>query len=174
VTFLIAQSTGLAGLFTALGLNVQAFVLDLIAFLVTCYVVGRWVLPPMAKALDAKREELEAAARQEAAAKTALEKAEATAAEVIAKARSAADEVLAAARTDAVAQLDDARAKAEAQTDRMISEAREQLSRDVSAARRELRSEAAKLVAKATATVLDEKIDEQRDRAIIGRSLGVD
>jgi F-type H+-transporting ATPase subunit b len=174
VTLLLAQSAGLGGLFSALGLNVQAFVLDLVAFLVTCYVVGRWVFPPIARALDAKREELEAAAKHEAETQAVLSKAQTAAEATVEAARATAEEIIAAAHADAVAQLEAARAKAEAQTNRMITEGREQISKDIAGARRELKSETAKLVASAAENLLGEKLDGARDSAIIGRSLEVD
>jgi F-type H+-transporting ATPase subunit b len=168
--FLIANS-GFAGLFTALGLNWQAFLLNTAAFLVTVYIVGRWVFPPLTRALDAKKEELEATARHEHDAQSALQKAQMSAADVIAKARVAADEIIATAHTDAAEQLDAARAKATAQTERVIAEGREQLARDVLAARKELKADTAKLVASAAGTLINEKLDEKRDAGIIGRSL---
>jgi F-type H+-transporting ATPase subunit b len=168
--FLMADS-GFAGLFTALGLNRQAFLLNTAAFLVTAYIVGRFVFPPLTRALDAKKDELEATARHEQDAQAALEKAEKKAADLIAAARVSADEIIATAHADAAEQLDEARAKAAAQTERIVAESREQLDRDVQAARRELKADAAKLVASAAGTLIGEKLDDKRDAAIIGRSL---
>jgi F-type H+-transporting ATPase subunit b len=156
---------------TALGLNLQTFTLDLIAFLVTAGVVGKWVFPPLTRALDAKKDELEATAKHELDAKKALEQAEKSAAQTLVKARESADEIIAGAHADAAAQIEAARVKAEAQTERMISEAREQLARDVQQARGELKSETAKLVAGAAENLLGEKLDPQHDAALIGRSL---
>jgi F-type H+-transporting ATPase subunit b len=166
-----AASQGIGSLFTALGINVQSFVFFLIAFMVTVYIVGRWVFPPLNRALDAKREELEAAARHEDESKKVLENAEKSASELLTNARKSADEIIATAHADAASQLDAARRKATEQTERIVSEAREQLDRDVQVARRELKTETAKLVAGATENVLDRKLDDKSDAALIGRSL---
>ena len=168
--FLLADS-GLGGLFTALGLNWQTFILDLIAFLVTAWIVGEYVFPPLTKALDAKREELEAAARMEKQSEAKLAEAEKSAAGVLNKARTSADEIIATAHADAAAQLEAARARAKEQSDRLVAEAREQLARDVSQARRELKGETAKLVVQATERLLDEKLDSKHDEGLIKRSL---
>jgi F-type H+-transporting ATPase subunit b len=167
----VASSGGIGSLFTALGINLESFTFFLIAFLITAYCVGRWVFPPLNKALDAKREELEAAARHEDESKKALEKAEASAADILSQARKSADEIIATAHADAAAQIDAARLKATEQTERIVSEAREQLGRDVQSARRELKTETAKLVAGATENILGEKLDTKNDAALIGRSL---
>jgi F-type H+-transporting ATPase subunit b len=169
---LFAESGGIGSLFTALGLNVQALVLNTLAFLVIVAILGKYVYPHLIRALDAKKDELEAAARLEKQAQASLEKAESKATDVISAARVSADEIVATAQVDAAEQLERARAKAEAQTDRIIGEAREQLERDMTTARRELKAETARLVATATEALLGEKLDDNRDNAIIGRSLG--
>jgi F-type H+-transporting ATPase subunit b len=168
---LLIASSGLAGLFSALGLNLQSLVLYSIAFLVTAWVVGKYVFPPLTKALDAKKDELEAALRHEKDAQAALDKAQHGAADILAQARVSADEIVATAHAEASEQIETARSKATAQTERIVIEAREQLAREVQAARRALKTDTAKLVAAAAETVLNEKLDSDRDAAVIGRSL---
>ncbi|GAC1371471.1 MAG: hypothetical protein NVSMB39_5260 [Candidatus Saccharimonadales bacterium] len=169
--FKLAESSGFAGLATALGLNLQSLILNTLAFFVIVWIMGKFVFPPLIKALDAKREELDAAARLEREARASLDAAEAKADSVVAQARKTAEEILATAKADATAQIEAARVKAAAQSERAVTEAREQLARDVNAARRELKSETARLVAEATGAVLNEKLDSERDTALIGRSL---
>lgn len=164
-------SGGIGALFTALGLNVPALLLNGLAFLLVVAILAKYVYPHLIKALDNKKDELEAAARHEREAKKALDKAEAQAGQVVSEARAAADEILATAKADAAAQLEAARTKGQEQAERLVSEAREQLSRDVTAARRDLKAETAKLVAAATGAVLGEKLDSQHDTDLINRSL---
>ncbi|MDB5179359.1 MAG: atpF [Patescibacteria group bacterium] len=174
MNFLLAEAgggSGIGALFTALGLNVPALVFNAGAFLLVVAVLGKYVYPHLIKALDAKKEELEATSRMEQEAKKVLDKAEDKAGQVVNEARTAADEILASAKADAAAQIEAARAKATEQAERLVAEAREQLSRDVMAARKELKSETARLVAAATAAVLKEKLDSSRDSELIARSL---
>ena len=65
MVLVVASSAGFGGLFTALGLNTQAFLLNTVAFLVTAFIVGKWIFPPLTRALDAKKDELKAATRLE-------------------------------------------------------------------------------------------------------------
>jgi F0F1-type ATP synthase membrane subunit b/b' len=85
-----AESGGIGALFNALGLNVPALLLNGAAFLVVVWVLGKWVYPHLIKALDAKKGELEAAARHEIEARKALEEAEAKAQTTLGEARKAA------------------------------------------------------------------------------------
>jgi len=174
MTFLLAESSGgIGSLFTALGIDGRSLILNALAFLIVVAILGKYVYPHLIKAIDAKKDELESAARMEQDAKKVLDKAEVQADKIVTDARTAADEILATAKADATAQIEAARAKATEQAERLVTEAREQLSRDVATARRELKAETAKLVAEATAAVLDEKLDGQRDGELIGRSLEV-
>jgi F-type H+-transporting ATPase subunit b len=176
INFLLAEEEasgggGIGALFTALGLNLPALLLNTGAFLVVVWVLGKWVYPTLIKAIDAKKDEFEAASRLEAEAKKALESAEDKAEKAVAEARRAADEILATAKADATAQIEAARTKATEQAERLVAEAHEQLERDILAARRELKADTAKLVAEATGAVLKEKLDDKRDAELINRSL---
>jgi len=165
------ESCGIGSLFTALGLNLQSLILNTLAFLVIAAVLGKYVYPSLVKALDAKKDELEGAARMEQDAKKSLDQAENKAGDVVREARRAADEILASAKADATAQIESARTKASEQAERLVAEAREQLSRDVLAARKELKTETAKLVASAAGAVLGEKLDGSKATELINRSL---
>ncbi len=169
--FLLADS-GISGLLTALGIDWKVLLLNTAAFLVIVWVMGRFVYPPLMRALDAKLAELEATSRAKKEADQKLGAAEGSAAEIIGQARKSADEILAEARDAADALLKTTEQKAEAQAQRIITEAREQLVRDVEAARNQLRSETAQLVATATETILEEKLDDQRDASLIARVVG--
>jgi F-type H+-transporting ATPase subunit b len=165
------ESGGIGSLFTALGLNFQSLIVNIIAFLIVAWVLGRFAFPSLIKALDAKKDELEAAARQEREAAAKLDAATKQANGVVRDARKAADEILASAKADSAAQIDAARTKAAEQGERLVAEAREQTRRDVLAARKELKAETAKLVASAAGAVLNEKLEGQGDQDLIKRSL---
>jgi F-type H+-transporting ATPase subunit b len=168
--YLIADS-GIGGLLTALGIDGKALALNAAAFLVVVWVMGRFVYPPLMKALDAKRDELEATAKAKQAADKQLHEAEAAAAKIIAEARTAADAVVAEARDEADERIKTAEQKADKQADRIVAEAREQLAQDVAKARRQLKTETAQLVVSATEAVLAEKLDDKHDTALVARVL---
>lgn len=165
------SASGVGALFEALGLNIQSLIVNSVAFLLVVWVMAKWVFPPLTKALDAKRDELDAALRLEREASTKLDEAKAQAGKLIEQARLEANEVLAAAKSDATTQLEAAHKKAAAAAERSVQEAREQLARDVLTARRDLKAETAKLVASATEAVLNEKLDDDRDGKLIAKSL---
>lgn len=172
IWLMAAESGGIGDLFVALGLDLRSLLLNAAAFLVIVWLLGKYVYPVLVKALDAKRGELEAAARSQQDASAALAKAEQSAAKIMAEARESARELAGTAKQEAADMVKAAEARAAAQAERITTEAREQLARDVEAARRELKTETARLVVAATERVVGEKLDSERDAALIQRSLG--
>jgi len=165
------SSNGIAGLFTALGIDWRSLILDAAAFLITMAILAKYVYPILVKALDAKQGELEAATRLEKQAKEELEAAQGEISKIVAEARKSADEIIANARTEADELTKASNAKAGEQAERIIAEAHEQLSRDVRLAREALKSDTIRLVAKATETLLNEKLNATSDAKLITKSL---
>lgn len=175
-TWLLAAESvsggGIGGLFVALGLDWRSLLLNAVAFLLVVWILGKFVYPILVKALDAKREELQAASKSQEAAQAALTKAEESAAEIVKEARSSAREITTTAKQQATELMKSVEEKAATQADRITTEAREQLARDVEAARRDLKAETARLVVSATERVLEEKLDGNRDAALVEKKLG--
>lgn len=168
---LLIGSTGIAGLFSALGLNWTTFILDGLAFLVVVFILRRYVYPPLVKAIDEKAEEIKAAAKAKATAEEMLEKTHTQADKIIAEAQASASDIVATAHGEADDIVAAARKKAETQADRIVAEGREQVARDVEDARRQLRGEMVKAVAAATEELIDENLSDDADSKLIEKTL---
>jgi F-type H+-transporting ATPase subunit b len=169
--YLLAAQSSSGGLIGALGINWRSLLLNTLAFFVILAILRKFVYPVLIKALDAKQEELQAAAKAETDAKERLAAAEESAEVLLADARMSADQVLANATAEAHGLIDEATSKAQAQSKRIAAEAHDQLDIDVESARRALKAETARLVASATEVVLAAKLDTPRDADLIKRSL---
>ncbi len=163
-----AASGGLLG---ALGIDWKALLLNIIAFLIIVWLLGKYVYPVLNKALDAKANELTAATKMQSQAAAELAKAEQERHAILGAAQVSADELIDAAKAEAAETVTAARTRAASEADRIVTESREQLTKDVASARRTLRAETAALVAQATETVLGDKLDGAGDSALIKRSL---
>ena len=169
--YLLAAESSSGGLLGALGINWRSLLLNTLAFFVILLILRKFVYPALTRALDAKQDQLMAATKAEHDAKEHLSEAERTSEEIIKQARIAADDVLASAKTESTQLVDEARIKAQSQADRIVAEAHDQLVIDVEIARHALKAETAHLVAKAAESVLEAKLDEPKDVALIKRSL---
>ncbi len=87
---LFASSTGLLGAF---GIDWRSLVLDAVAFLIVAGLLGKFVYPSLTRVLDAKTDELEAAAKAESNATEHLVEARKNAEVLLVQARKTADDL---------------------------------------------------------------------------------
>lgn len=169
---LIAAATESSpGLFEALGLDVKLLVEQTIAFLILVAILAKFVYPALIKAIDARRDQIEAGMKEAKQAEEALTTAEAKVADMLADARKEADEIIARSHTEATAMVADAEDKAKTRAEQIVADARTQLDAEVRKAREALKSETVQLVALATEKVLDEKLDANKDTNLIKGAL---
>ena len=169
--FAATEAAEEASLFGALGIDWRMLVLQVIAFAVLVWFLGKFVYPHLIKAID-KREQ--AIADSVAAANEAEEKAEQTQAEIeklFAEARAESTAIIETAHKEAATMVKDAEEKAKKRADQIVSDARAQLDQDVRKARLALREEATELVALATEKIVREKVDTKRDAALLASAL---
>ena len=165
-----ADSSSSSGI-GAFNINLKAFIFQLVTFLLVLLVFKKWILPPIVKTLDTRRQTLEDSLTNAKATEEALAKAEATAEEILAKARAQADDALAEAKKAGAGAIADAEAAAAERASMIIKEAEAHLAEERDKLRQELRGELAELVADATEKIIHEKVDAKRDMSLIERAI---
>lgn len=163
-----AESAGGLG---ALGLNLQSFVFQLITFVIVLLILRKYVFGRLVSTLEARRTAVEDSLKNAAASAEELKKMEAHIAEMMKEARVQADDIVAIAHKESAVMVEEAENKARKKADHIVAEARSQLDQDVAKARQAIRKETITLVAAATERLLGEKIDADRDNALIERAL---
>lgn len=155
----------------ALGIDGKAFVIQLITFLLAFWVLKRYAFGPIIKIMNQRRETIERGVtltEQLEQAKTALEaKVEAE----LHKARQDADGIIAGAKDAAQTTIAEAEGKARDKAAAIVKEADTRIAQDASRARQALEHELVNLVSDATEAIIDEKVDAQKDVALIERTL---
>lgn len=166
-TFAAEQAGGIA----ALGLNVQAFVFQLITFVAVLVLLRKYVYGRLVDTLEARRKAVEDSLEQASAAAKELEEAEKKVSAMLDEARASANDIVTLAHKEATAMVEEAETKAAKKAEHLIASAELRLKQDIDAARNELRHETANLVALATEKVLREKVDSTADQALIAAAL---
>lgn len=159
------------GIFGALGIDWRLLLLQVLAFGILVWLLGKFVYPPLVRAIDKREQKI---AESISAANEAEARAEQTQKEVsalLAQAREDADDILARSHSEATAQVAEAEEKARARAEQIVKDAHAQLEADVAKARAALKKDTAELVALATERVLHEKVDSKRDAELIDRAL---
>lgn len=158
-------------LFTALGIDVTLLIEQTLAFLILVFLLAKFVYPALMKAVDSRREQIEAGMKEAKEAEEALAAAEAKVADMLAGARQEADDILARTHQEANSVVADAEDKAKKRAEQIVADARQQLQVDVSKAREALKKDTIELVALATERVVGEKLDATKDAALVKKAL---
>jgi len=156
-----------SGLFGALGIDWRLLILQVIAFAVLVWFLGKFIYPILIRAIDKREAAIEESMH---AAKAAEEKAEQSQSEIdklLKEARSEASGIVEMAHKEAQQQVKDAEDRAKQRADQIVSDARQQLSQDIVKARKELRADTVELIAEATEQIVREKVDAKKDKALI-------
>lgn len=159
------------GLFEALGLNLQLFITQGIAFLILVALLGKFVYPALVKAIDDRRAAIEAGMKEAKESQEALERAEAKVGELLTAARKEADDILARTHQESATLVSDAESKAKQRAEQIVADARQQLEVDIAKAREMLKKDTIELVALATERVVGHKLDASKDAELVKKVL---
>jgi F-type H+-transporting ATPase subunit b len=165
------HATEEAGGLAALGLNWQAFLFQLITFVIVLVLLRKFVYKKLIKTLEDRRMAVESSLDQAAETAKKLAEAEKDVAKLLAEARGQADEVVAASRKEATQMIADAEQKAVRKAEHIVTEAKAQMDIELEKARKALKQETAQLVAFATERVIGEKLDPAKDERLITSAL---
>ncbi len=162
-----ASSSGLG----ALGFDGQAFVIQLVTFVLAYLLLRRYAFGPILKILRERRETIESGVKlgeqmQQEKAELAgkVEKA-------LHEARQEADDIIAGAQDSGRQAIREAEEKARAKAEGIVAEARQNITQETARARQQLEKEMAGLVADATQVIIEEKVDAKKDAELIERAL---
>jgi F-type H+-transporting ATPase subunit b len=133
------------------------FIAELVAFLIILGILGKYVLPPIQKAMRERQELIRKQVEDSEEAKTKLAEAERAYQNALNEARTEAAQIRENARAEAQRTVEELRSQAQEEQARIVARGEEQLASQRSAIVRELRAEIGTL-----AVELSEKIVSQR------------
>lgn len=173
--YLIIASTETAekqsDLFGALGIDARLLIVQLLSFLVLFWVLKKFVFPSLQKALDEREKMIVESVEAAKSAQQAAEASEETIKAELKKAQKEAAGIVETAQAEAARIVEDAEARADKKAAHMLEQAEARLQSDIADAKVALKHEMALLVAQATETIIDEKLDAKKDAALIQKAL---
>ncbi len=162
-----AESSGLG----ALGVDGQAFLIQLITFVLAYFVLRRFAFGPILKILRERRETIE----KGVSLGEKMQKDQAKLAEEIeqklTEARQAADTIIQDAQQAGRQSIREAEETARSKAESILDQAETRISQDTARARKQLEGELVGLIAEATEAILQEKVDSSKDKALISKFL---
>ena len=163
-----AEASGGLG---ALGINLQGFLFQLITFVLVLVLLRKYVYARLVDTLETRRKAVIESLDNAKEAAAALETTNQKTAELLKEARKEAQDIVATAQKEAASVVEQAEEKASKKAEHLIEQAEARIHTDIAAAKTALHSELVGLVATATEKILQDKLDEKADRALIKKAL---
>ncbi len=158
-------------LFDALGIDWKMLILQIIAFLLLVWLLGKFVYPWLMKSVDERQAGIDAAIRAANEAKATALHTEAQVEKLLAKARLDASDIVATAKLESAAALTASEEKARKRSDQIIADAQVEINKEVIAAKTALHNETIDLIALATEKVIGKTISGKINNELIQETL---
>lgn len=166
-----AHEGGSDSLFTALGINWQMLIFQMLAFIVLVLLLGKFVFPILIKAVDDRQAKIEESVKAAADAEKKAEAAESAVEDALKQARMEAADIVATAKTEAVQMVEKSEKSAKTKAERIVAEAHEEIQKEVAAAKKSLEKDTLKLVKDAAILATAGVADTKFDAALIKKSV---
>lgn len=179
IQFLFAAETGQAAEagqesasgIGALGISPGAFLIQLITFLLVFLLLKKFAFGPIVRLLEERRKTIDEGVKMGTTMAKEREKMEAELAKAMTQARHDADKVVATAHKEAREVLREAEKNAQRKAETILADAEARIHEESQQARRKLERDIVGLVSEATEAIVEEKVDAQKDAALIDKAL---
>lgn len=156
---------------SALGVDGQAFIIQLITFVLVILVLRKWAVKPILRILNERRRVIEAGVKLGESMQKKSAEMENQVEEALQAARLEADGIIATAQDAARMTIGEAENKAKQKAEAIAEEAKDRIEQDTARARKQLEKELVGLISDATEAIIDEKVDAKKDAVLIERAL---
>ena len=158
-------------IFSALGIDWRLLILQIIAFLVLVFLLGKFVYPWLMKSVDERQANIDAANKAAAKAQAAAEKNNEQVAELLAQARQEAAEIVSTAKLESSEMVATSEKKAKKSAEQIVAEAHAQIGKDVENVRKQLYNDTLELVGLATEKVVGSTLGKNADSELIAKAI---
>lgn len=158
-------------LIDALGIDWKTLILQIIAFLILVWLLGKFVYPWLIKSVDDRQANIEAVNKAAQDAKAAALQTEAKVEALLAEARVEASDIMATAKLESESVISSAEEKAKKRSDQIVADAQIEIQKEVVAAKAALHNETVELVALATEKIIGGHMSPKLDESIIKETL---
>lgn len=171
LTYFANSEPASEGLVDALGIDWKMLILQIIAFLLLVWLLGKFVYPWLMKSVDERQAKIEASAKAAAKAQAEAEKSEERIQELLKKARADASDILETAKIEATNSQTASEERAKKRAEQIATTAQQDIQKEVENARAMLYNETLELVALATEKVVGKSMTSKVDESIISDAI---
>lgn len=153
-----------------LGLNLQAFIIQLLTFLVVFLALRQWAFKPILRLLEERRKVIDSGITLGEKMQTEKADLDKKVAHELHKARQEADKILAVAHYEAKQAAAAAEETARGRADALVADAKNQIDQMTRRERQKLEKELVGLVSEVSEAIIGEKVDAKKDAALIDKA----
>lgn len=155
----------------ALGISGQAFLIQLITFLIVFLLLRQFAFKPIIKMLNKRHDLIEEGVTLGEKMRTEELALEARVAQTLHDARRQADDILTDANAEVRQKIAKAEEAAQSRAAVILSEAEEQIKQATERERKRLETEVVNLVSEVSEAVIHEKVDAKKDAALLDKAM---
>ncbi len=170
-TSFASSAASQTNLLDALGIDWKTLILQIIAFVILVWLLGRYVYPWLIKSVDDRQANIEAVNKAAQDAKAAALQTEAKVEALLAEARVEASDIMATAKLESESVISAAEERAQKRSDQIVADAQIEIQKQVVAAKTSLYNETVDLVAMATEKIIGSRMSPKLDESIIKETL---
>lgn len=170
IPFVFAAEASSSGI-GALGISASAFIIQLLSFLIVFMLLKRFAFKPIIKLLEERRKTIDNGVKMGQQLEREKAKLDEQAKQIVRDARSEADKIVATGHKEARELVREAEKAASLKADDILAQAQLKINDETEHARRKLEKDMAVLVSDATETIVGEKIDAKKDKALIEQAM---
>ncbi|MDP1846089.1 MAG: F0F1 ATP synthase subunit B [Candidatus Moranbacteria bacterium] len=158
-------------LLSKLGIDWKLLIAQIVNFLVLLFVLYKFAYGPVLAMLDKRQKKIEKGLKDADEAHKKLAESADMQKEILRKARIEAKDIVEKSYVQAEKSKSEIAAEAKTQAEKIIANAKDQIELEKNKMITEVKSEIGSLVVAAAEKIINEKIDEKKDKEIIGKSL---
>jgi len=144
---------------------------QLLNFFIVLYVLKRFAYQPLLKLMDDRTERIEKGLRDAEGAQKKLAEMEEKEKEVLATARKEAHKIISESEKVAIKSKEEIVVQAKEQAENILAEAEKKIKAEKDIMISEVKTQIAELVIAATGKMIDEKLDSEKDKILIEKSI---
>lgn len=152
---------------TALGIDWRLLIIQIVAFLILVWLLGKFVYPWLMKSVDERQKNIEEAAKVAKKAHESAVETQAETAELLVQARKEAASIVETAKLEAAELASSSETRARTTAEKIVADAHDRVEKDIDKARRELHDETLELIGLATEKVVRKTHDKKADEKLI-------
>lgn len=171
VFFAVSEKTEGSSEALPLGLSPEAFVIQLVTFVLIFFLLKKFAFTPIVKLLDKRHQVIEEGVRHGLEMQKEREAITKQTEKIIREARHSADDIIGDAQKEGREIIREAEKNAHKKTEILMKDAEARINEEAEQARRKLEKEITGLVSEATEALVEEKVDARKDAALIDRAI---